>query len=80
MSTSMVSYRAQTEGQIALERALFCLECELIFAGTAFCPRCAGKAVWPLADWVRPARLSTAIVNEEDDLVGLSHAEKPSQI
>jgi hypothetical protein len=58
MPTSLQPYRAYSEGQIALERALFCLECELIFAGTAHCPRCANEAVWPLNQWLPSARLS----------------------
>jgi hypothetical protein len=39
-------------GQIALEEARFCIECELIFAGTFHCPRCGGEVVWPLAQWL----------------------------
>jgi hypothetical protein len=49
---------AYGEGQVALEQALFCLECELIFAGTARCPRCADEAVWPLTQWLPSARPS----------------------
>lgn len=56
MSTSIQPYRAFDEGQIALERALFCLECEIIFAGSACCPRCADGAVWPLNQWLPSAR------------------------
>jgi hypothetical protein len=49
------------QGQILLERALFCVGCELIFTGTPRCPRCAsGETVWPLSEWVRSVRLSTA--------------------
>jgi hypothetical protein len=49
------------QGQIFLERALFCVGCELIFTGTPRCPRCAsGETVWPLSEWVRSVRLSTA--------------------
>jgi hypothetical protein len=49
------------QGQILLERALFCVGCEIIFTGTPHCPRCAsGETVWPLAEWVRSVRLSTA--------------------
>jgi hypothetical protein len=58
MLTSVQPYRAYGEGQIALERALFCLECELIFAGTAHCPRCGDEAVWPLNQWLPSARPS----------------------
>jgi len=60
MSSSTRSYRAFAEGQIALERALFCLECEIIFAGTAHCPRCADEAVWPLDQWLPSARASAS--------------------
>ena len=61
MPTSIPPYRAYGEGQIALERALLCLECELIFAGTAHCPRCADKAVWPLNQWLPSARSSAPL-------------------
>jgi hypothetical protein len=62
MPTSIQPYRAFGDGQIALERALFCLECELIFAGTAHCPRCGDEAVWPLNQWLPSARESTPIL------------------
>jgi hypothetical protein len=48
------------QGQILLERALFCVGCEVIFAGAISCPRCGGGTVWPLAEWLRSARLSPA--------------------
>jgi hypothetical protein len=52
-----------SEGQIALEEALFCLDCELIFAGTARCPRCGDEVVWPLAQWLsRPPAAEPATV------------------
>jgi hypothetical protein len=44
------------EGPIALERALFCLDCEVIFTDLASCPSCCGKIVWPLAKWLSPAQ------------------------
>jgi hypothetical protein len=45
------------QGQILLERALFCVGCEIIFTGTTRCPRCSSlEAVWPLAEWLRSAR------------------------
>jgi hypothetical protein len=69
MSTSIQSYRVYDDGQIALERALFCLECELIFAGTASCPRCADEAVWPLNQWLPSARASAPIIPNRE--VGL---------
>jgi hypothetical protein len=75
MSTITLSYRVYSEGQIALEQALFCLECELIFAGIVSCPRCAGKAVWPLSGWVRPTRPTVALSKVDDSLVDISHYE-----
>jgi hypothetical protein len=54
MATSSPSYRDHSEGQIALEHALFCLECELIFAGIAHCPRCSASVIWPLIQWLPP--------------------------
>jgi hypothetical protein len=50
----------QVQGQILLERALFCVGCEIIFAGTRRCPRCSSvEAVWPLSEWVRSVRPAT---------------------
>ena len=43
------------QGPIMLERALFCLDCEVIFTGLASCPSCSGRVVWPLAQWLSPA-------------------------
>jgi hypothetical protein len=58
---SPVAPHGQFQGQILLERALFCVGCELIFAGTASCPRCgSGEAVWPLAEWLRSTRSASA--------------------
>jgi hypothetical protein len=74
MPTTALSYRVYSEGQIALERALFCLECELIFAGTACCPRCTSEAVWPLAEWVHPTRLVETISKQEGSPVDMSHS------
>jgi hypothetical protein len=76
MSPITLSYRVYSEGQIALEQALFCLECELIFAGTASCPRCAGNAVWPLVEWLHPTRPSLTLSKLDDSLVDVSHLEK----
>ena len=70
MSTSIQPYRAFDEGQIALERALFCLECELIFAGSTCCPRCADGAVWPLNQWLPSARAFAPILPNRE--VGLA--------
>jgi hypothetical protein len=59
MPMSAQPYRVYGEGQIALELALFCLDCELIFAGTEHCPRCGDEAVWPLNQWLHSARSAT---------------------
>jgi hypothetical protein len=49
------------QGQILLERALFCVGCELIFTGIPRCPRCvSGETVWPLSEWLGSIRCSTA--------------------
>lgn len=45
----------QFQGPISLEKALFCVGCEVIFTGASVCPRCTGEAVWPLAEWVHPS-------------------------
>jgi len=58
-SFAVASYR-QFQGQILLERALFCIGCEVIFSGTTHCPRCSGETVWPLAEWLPSTRLSPA--------------------
>ena len=44
------------QGSISLERALFCVGCEVIFTGAARCPYCSGEAVWPLSGWLRSTR------------------------
>jgi hypothetical protein len=50
----------QFQGQIFLGRALFCVECEIIFTDRPRCPRCtSGETVWPLSEWFRPVRSST---------------------
>lgn len=57
----LVARHGQFQGQIQLERALFCVGCEIIFTGTPRCPRCAsGETVWPLSEWVRSVGPSTA--------------------
>jgi hypothetical protein len=48
------------EGPIALEDALFCLDCEVIFTSLTRCPSCNGTAVWPLARWLSPAQVGRA--------------------
>jgi hypothetical protein len=42
------------QGPIALERALFCVDCEVIFTDHARCPSCSREVVWPLAKWLSP--------------------------
>jgi hypothetical protein len=61
MSTrSTVARHGYSQGQILLERALFCVGCEIIFTGCARCPRCtSGESVWPLSEWFRSARSTT---------------------
>ena len=57
---SSVARHGYFQGQIPLERALFCVGCEIIFSGTPSCPRCAsGDTVWPLAEWFRSVRPPT---------------------
>jgi len=46
----------QFQGPISLDKALFCVGCEVIFTGARLCPRCSGQAVWPLSEWLRPSR------------------------
>jgi hypothetical protein len=58
-SFSVVLHR-QFQGQILLERALFCVGCEVIFSGSCLCPRCGSETVWPLAEWLQSTRLSPA--------------------
>jgi hypothetical protein len=76
MTANTLSYRVYSEGQIALDRALFCLECDLIFAGTASCPRCASTAVWPLVEWLHPIRSEVAVSKRETDMIEDSHSER----
>jgi hypothetical protein len=53
--------QCHVQGQILLERALFCVGCEIIFTGIRRCPRCNSvEAVWPLSEWVRSVRPATA--------------------
>jgi hypothetical protein len=42
------------QGPIALEHALFCLDCEVIFTSLACCPSCSSRILWPLAKWLSP--------------------------
>ena len=55
MQLPMGSHEILFQGPIMLDRALFCLDCEVIFAGLASCPSCRGRVVWPLAQWLSPA-------------------------
>lgn len=52
MMESWLPHEGPFQGSIALEHALFCLECEVIFSGLVRCPRCSGEVVWPLAGWL----------------------------
>jgi hypothetical protein len=76
MPTITLSARPSDKGQISLDSALFCLECEIIFAGAVSCPRCTGQAVWPLADWVHPLRSGATVPKRENDLIDVSHSER----
>ena len=50
----------QVQGQILLGRALFCVECEIIFTDSPHCPRCtSAETVWPLSEWFRSVGPST---------------------
>jgi hypothetical protein len=55
MQLPMMSDDILFQGPIMLDRALFCLDCEVIFMGLASCPSCRGRVVWPLAQWLSPA-------------------------
>jgi hypothetical protein len=55
--------QSHVQGQILLERALFCVGCEVIFAGMAHCPRCSGGTVWPLAEWLGSTRSAPAMLS-----------------
>lgn len=49
-----------SQGQILLGRALFCVGCEIIFAGSPRCPRCTSdETVWPLSAWFPSVRALT---------------------
>ena len=58
MQLAMLCDEILFQGPIALERALFCLDCEVIFTGLTSCPSCSGGSVWPLAQWLSPAQPS----------------------
>jgi hypothetical protein len=60
LKRSLVARHGRFQGQILLERALFCVGCEIIFTGTLGCPRCtSSETVWPLSEWVRSVQAST---------------------
>jgi hypothetical protein len=56
MLVPIVSNESLFQGPIVLVRALFCVDCEVIFTGLASCPSCNGRSVWPLAPWLSPAQ------------------------
>jgi hypothetical protein len=72
MATSCIP--AVDQGQIALTRALFCLECELIFSGMSCCPRCAGETIWSLAEWVPPLHSGTTVSKWEGGHIDTSQS------
>jgi hypothetical protein len=80
MATITPPHRSSHTGQISLESALFCLECELIFVGEVSCPRCTGEVVWPLAEWIHPIRSGAVISKGENDLPELSQNERYEEI
>jgi hypothetical protein len=55
LTASLPHVECPSQGPIALKRALFCIECEVIFTDLAHCPRCCSDVVWPLAGWLSPA-------------------------
>jgi hypothetical protein len=61
MQLAMLCDEILFQGPIALERALFCLDCEVIFTGLTSCPSCSGGSVWPLAQWLSPAQPSLLV-------------------
>jgi hypothetical protein len=63
-----IARQPHVQGQIQLERALFCIGCEVIFTGTVQCPRCAGGTVWPLAEWLGSSRSTPATVLLPSDI------------
>jgi hypothetical protein len=61
MLVPMSSDETLFQGPIALERALFCLDCEVLFTNHACCPSCSGRVVWPLAKWLSPGEPSLIV-------------------
>lgn len=64
------------QGPIALERALFCIECEVIFTDFGRCPRCCSEVVWPLAGWLSPTQPN---LPEAAGLIGTAHTNNPAE-
>jgi hypothetical protein len=63
----------QFQGQILLGRALFCVECEIIFTECSRCPRCtSGETVWPLSEWFRSVRTSRVAASPSPSSVAVS--------
>jgi hypothetical protein len=70
---SHVARHGQVPGQILLERALFCVGCEIIFTGIPRCPRCAsGETVWPLSEWLGSLRFSTTTAALPSNLLSMN--------
>ena len=63
------------QGPIALEHALFCLDCEAIFTDLPCCPSCSGRVVWPLATWLSPAEPRLSIASRPERHPPLSDSE-----
>jgi hypothetical protein len=75
-----VARHGRFQGQILLERALFCVGCEIIFTGTLGCPRCtSGETVWPLSEWVRSIQSSTVSAPPPQSSVNASLAMPQQQ-
>ena len=78
-----VARHGQFQGQILLERALFCVGCEIIFTGTQRCPRCGSdETVWPLSEWLRSLRPSTPAARSqfsvEESVLPHQHQKRPA--
>ena len=75
MLVPYISDESLVEGPIALEGALFCLDCEVIFTSCTCCPSCSGTAVWPLTRWLSPAQPGLAAEPVSDGGLSASDAE-----
>jgi hypothetical protein len=68
------------QGQIFLGRALFCVECEIIFTGSSRCPRCtSGETVWPLSEWFGSVRASMVAAPPSPSAVNASPPTRQQQ-